>query len=119
MPYSGKPPLSVPRPGKIAPVTRSALLVALACLLAAPAHAQVRSIPVEAKRGEMRHVQESIVAIDGVPQRLAPGAQIRDPDNRLVVPTAVPAGSPVRYLLDAEGLVRRVWILTPAEAQKR
>ena len=52
-------------------------------------------------------------------QRLAPGAQIRDQHNRLVVPTAVPAGAQVRYLTNSEGMVRRVWILTPAEAAKR
>jgi hypothetical protein len=95
------------------------LLFACTCLIATLAHGQARSIPGEAKRGEMRHVQETIVSIDGAPRRLAPGAQIRDEANRLVVPTAVPAGAPVKYLLDAEGLVRRVWILTPEEAAKR
>jgi hypothetical protein len=97
----------------------STLLLACICLSAPLAHGQARSIPGEAKRGEMRHVQEAIVSIDGVKQRLAPGAQIRDEGNRLVVPTAVPAGTQVKYLLDAEGLVRRVWILTPEEAAKR
>jgi hypothetical protein len=94
------------------------LLVALACALPAVASAQTRSIPGEAKRGEIRHVQETIVAIDGAEQRLAPGAQIRDQSNRLLVPAALPAGAQVRYLLDAEGLVRRVWVLTPEEAAK-
>jgi hypothetical protein len=56
------------------------------------------------------------VAIDGVQKRLAPGAQIRDAANRLVLPVALPAGTPVRYLLDAEGMVRQVWILSPQEA---
>jgi len=95
------------------------LLLASTCLSVALAHAQVRTIPGEAKRGKIRHVQETIVSIDGVEQRLAPGAQIRDEENRIIVPTAVPAGAPVKYLLDAEGLVRRVWILTPQEAAKR
>jgi hypothetical protein len=95
------------------------LLVALACALPGLGYAQVRNIPGEAKQGEIRHVREMLVSIDGVQQRLAPGAQIRDASNRLVVPTAVPAGAQVKYLLDAEGMVRRVWILTPAEAAKR
>ena len=83
------------------------------------AHAQVRSIPPEAKQGEMRHVQDMLVSIDGKQQRLAPGVQIRDASNRILLPAHVPAGSKVKYLVDQEGLVRRVWILSPAEAEKR
>ncbi len=83
---------------------------------AAAAHGQLRAIPEDAKRGVMRHVQEMIVEIDGAQQRLAPGAQIRDESNLLVVPSAVPPGTPVKYKLDGEGLVRQVWILTPQEA---
>jgi hypothetical protein len=90
--------------------------VVLAC---SAAHAQVRSIPDAAKQGEIRHVQESMVSIDGKPQRLAPGAQIRDEANRIVVPAEVRAGAQVKYLLNEEGLVQRVWILTPAEGAKR
>ena len=92
----------------------------LTCLwaLCAAAQAQLRTIPAGAKAGQIRHVQDMIVSIDNVQQRLSPGAQIRDPDNRLVVPTALPAGAQVRYLVDARGQVHRVWILTPAEAAK-
>jgi hypothetical protein len=96
----------------------SRLLVALVCLLSAGVHAQVRAIPGEAKRGEIRHVENMLVQIDGVRQRLAPGAQIRDAANRVVVPTALPAGAKVKYLLNQEGMVRQVWILTPEEAKQ-
>lgn len=95
------------------------LLLICLCALCAAAQAQLRAIPGEAKRGEIRHVQDMIVSIDGARQRLAPGAQIRDPDNRIVLPAALPAGAPVRYLVDAQGQVHRVWILTPAEAAKK
>ncbi|HKQ29043.1 MAG TPA: hypothetical protein VJT77_10615 [Burkholderiales bacterium] len=88
------------------------------CLLSASVHAQVRAIPGEAKRGEIRHVENMLVQIDGVSQRLAPGAQIRDAANRLVVPAALPAGAQVKYLMNDEGMVRRVWILTPEEAKQ-
>jgi|SRR6185295_7251729 len=94
----------------------AALLVCL-CLFAAGAHAQLRSIPEQAKDGQIRHLQDMIVSINGVAVRLAPGVQIRDRDNRLVLPTAVPPGSQVKYLVDEHGMVRQVWILTPAEAQ--
>ena len=94
------------------------LLLAFACLLCAGVHAQVRAIPGDAKRGEIRHVENMLVQIDGTPQRLAPGAQIRDASNRVLVPTALPAGAQVKYLLNEEGMVRRVWILTPEEAKQ-
>ena len=91
----------------------------LACVLAlglAGAHAQLRSLPAEAKRGEMRHVQDMIVEIDGKRMRLAPGAQIRGPGNLIVLPMALPPGSLVKYTLDAQGMVHRVWLLSPLEA---
>ena len=95
------------------------LLLVFACVLSASAQAQqLRTIPEQAKGGEMRHLQDMIVSIDGVVLRLAPGAQIRDQANRVVVPTAVPPGTQVKYLLDDAGLVRAVWILTPQEAVK-
>lgn len=95
-----------------------ALLVCL-CLLAAGAHAQLRTIPEQAKDGQIRHLQDMIVSIDGVAVRLAPGVQIRDRDNRLMLPTAIPAGAQVRYLLDPDGQVRQVWVLTPDEAKRQ
>jgi hypothetical protein len=88
-------------------------------VLCASVHAQVRTIPEQAKAGEIRHVHEALVSISGVELRLAPGAQIRDESNRVIVPTAVPPGVQVRYLLDDEGLVRQVWILTPEEAKRQ
>ena len=96
---------------------RSLLFICLFALCAA-AHAQLRTIPGEAKRGEMRHLQDMVVSIDGVQRRLAPGAQIRDTDNRIVVPASVASRARVRYLVDAQGLVHRVWLLTPAEAAR-
>src|SRR5688572_23495956 len=77
--------------------------------------AQLRTIPEEAKRGQMSHLQDMVVAIDGKPARLSPGAQIRDPENRLVLPVSLPANSDVRYVADESGSVHRVWILTTQE----
>ena len=92
------------------------LAVALALCASVAAHAQVRTIPADAKRGTMRHLQDMIVQIDQSNARLAPGAQVRDAHNRLVLPTAIPPGSAVRYQRDAMGHVSRVWILTAEEA---
>jgi hypothetical protein len=80
-----------------------------------PALAQLRTIPNDAKPGVMRHLQDMLVEIDGKPRQLAPGAQIRDPENRLLVPASLAGKSAVRYLVDGAGLVHRVWVLTPRE----
>ena len=91
------------------------LLFILLMGVAAAALAQVRTIPKEAQRGEIRHVQEMHVELNGKALQLSPGAQIRDQDNRLVLPTSLVEKSDVRFLLDGAGLVHRVWIMTPLE----
>ena len=93
-----------------------ALLVLLAALLAAPAAAQLRTIPRDAPRAQIRHIEANIVELNGVQVQLAPGAQIRDTSNLIIIPTSVPAGALVKYRLDENGQVREVWILTPTEA---
>jgi hypothetical protein len=95
------------------------LLALVLLLCAAPALAQLRHIPAEAKRGQIRHVQGMVVEINGREQRLSPGAQIRDASNFIIVPTALPEGSIVKYLLDANEMVQRVWVLTPQEAAQQ
>jgi len=93
-----------------------AFLISL--LFAASAAAQLRTIPADAKRAEMSHVQENVVSLNGQPAQLSAGAQIRDTMNRIIMPATLPPGSIVKYQLDSAGLVHRVWILTPQEADK-
>jgi hypothetical protein len=94
---------------------RRGILLLVLIGLAAAAAAQVRTIPKEAQRGEIRHLQDMHVELNGKVLRLSPGAQIRDADNRLVLPTSLTEKSDVRFLLDGTGLVYRVWIMTPLE----
>ena len=96
-----------------------ALALITAALFAAAAFAQLRTIPADAKRAKMSPVQERIVQLDGKREMLAPGVQIRDAANRIIVPNALPANSLVKYRRDAHGAVREVWILTPKEAAQR
>ena len=92
-------------------------VAALALALGATAVcAQLRNIPAEAKRGLIRPLQEMAVQINGRPMLLAPGAQIRDATNLIVIPATVPAGSRVKFTLDAQGQLNRVWILSAEEA---
>ena len=91
-------------------------LALCAALLAFGAHAQLRTIPAEAKPATLRHVHDTIVEVNGKPARLAPGAQIRDTHNRLVLPATLMDKTLVRYLSDTGGMVHRVWILSAEEA---
>src|SRR4051812_22253105 len=93
-----------------------AFLISL--LFAAAALAQIRPIPADAKRAQMSHVSENIVEVNGQPVQLSPGAQIRDTMNRIIMPATLPPGSAVKYQLDSTGLVHRVWVLSPEEADK-
>ena len=100
-------------------VVATAVLATAVLAGAAIAFAQLRSIPDDARRGQIRHVREMIVEIDGTETRLSPGAQIRSPDNRILLPSALPQDTlPVKYLEDAAGMVHRVWILSQEEAAK-
>jgi len=111
--------------------TRTAVLVAAAALVlaAAPAHAQFqvqtqneaamggRNFPINTLRGRLVITGFPEAALDGRPERLAPGARIRNPQN-MIVPPATLTGQDlaVNYRRDAAGLVSEVWILTPTEA---
>ena len=97
---------------------RRKLLALLICALVLPAAAmaQVRRIPDSATRGRIVHIQDNIVEIDGRPMRLSAGAQIRTRDNLFIVPTSLPPGAPVKYTLDGNGQIHRIWVLAPEEA---
>ena len=77
--------------------------------------AQLRTIPEAAQVGVIRHLETMVVELDGATRELSPGAQIRDADNRLVLPTSLQEREQVRYLLDSAGLIHRVWILSAPE----
>src|SRR5437660_10823058 len=96
-----------------------ALALITAALFAATAFGQVRTIAKDAKRAKMSHVQEQIILLDGKREMLAPGVRIRDAQNRIIVPNALPANSLVKYRRDPSGAIHEVWILTPQEAAQR
>jgi hypothetical protein len=100
-------------------VRRCAVYLALLpALLAPPALAQNRAspIPEDSRRGVIRHVQEMAVMVDDKLMQLAAGAQIRDRQNLIIVPTSIPRnGAWADYTLNNEGQIFRVWLLTPDE----
>jgi len=100
---------------------RCALAFAAAFLLASPAAAQVqRNFPQNALRGAIVFGTAPEIALNGQVARLAPAARIRDMSNMMVTPSAVHGGKfLVHYTVDTVGLVKDVWILTPAEAARK
>jgi predicted 2-oxoglutarate/Fe(II)-dependent dioxygenase YbiX len=92
-----------------------ALAVLLSASLAIPAAAQVRTIPQDARLAEIRHVQANVVELNGRQVQLAPGAQIRDTSNRIIMPVALPAGALVKYRLNELGQVHDIWLVTRQE----
>ncbi len=89
----------------------------LAVSLSGTSNAQLRSVPADAMAGEIRQLQDmTVVVADRTTLRLAIGAQIRDAENRIVLPGSLASGTIVLYQLDANGEVRRAWIPSDAEA---
>ncbi|MCK9260900.1 MAG: hypothetical protein RBT39_05010 [Azoarcus sp.] len=68
-----------------------------------------------AKKMEMMLAGNGQVSVDGDVRLLSPGAQIRDIYNRIVLPSHIKGEYTVRALIDNNGQVHRVWILTPEE----
>ena len=82
----------------------------------APALAALRSIPEEAPVVVMTMNADGTVTLGKRVIPLSPGAQIRDAENRIVLPTSLVGTHRVRVVLDAEGRLERAWILTAEEA---
>ena len=102
-----------------------AICAALAGLMLTPAPAALaqglmRDAPKDVKRGLLAvSATPPIIQMDGKPDRLSPGARIRDTNNMLVLSGGIAGQTmPVVYRRDASGLVHEAWILTPEEDAK-
>jgi hypothetical protein len=78
-----------------------------------------RTLPSDSKMGEMTISSPTNAIVDGRPMLLAPGVQIRDPFNTLVLPGMIQRAVPVRYQTDPSGAISKVWILSQQEAAAR
>jgi len=84
----------------------------VACLIgSAFAQPVRRNIPADAALGKITATSASQVEIDGKTFGLAPGARILSQRNLTVTPNMVTPGAPARYLLDARGQVRAIWLV--------
>ncbi len=103
-------------------MTRCAQALAGLLLITAAAGVQaqlVRTFPANALRGELIVTAPPEAALNRRPARLAPGARIRDADNRVVLSGQL-AGQKllVHYTRDLQGNLLDVWVLTRAEASR-
>jgi hypothetical protein len=88
----------------------------LAVMADAGAQMATRQFPPKVLRGVMTVTAPPAVTINGTALRLAPGVRIRGPNNMLVMSGALVGQQyAVNYLLEPQGLVREVWILSQAE----
>jgi hypothetical protein len=100
---------------------RCAALGLVALLFSSAAAAQVpRLFPPTALRGELTGSAPPDVLLNGRAARLAPGARIRNEDNRFEVMGQI-AGRKlvVNYTVDAGGQLLDVWILTASERARQ
>jgi hypothetical protein len=78
--------------------------------------ALVRSFPQNTLTGQLAGPPDmGYVRIDGKAMPAAPGLQIRNQMNIIVLPASIGADQPVRYQLEPMGGVWRIWLMTPAE----
>jgi hypothetical protein len=97
-------------------VRAAALLLAT---LVGSAFAQ-RPFPANALRGELTITVPPEVVLNRAPARLAPGARIRNAENRLLLSgSLVGQKMLVHYTRDLQGNVLDVWLLTAAEAANK
>ena len=75
-----------------------------------------RMLPENTVRADMMILDMSTASVNGQPMLLAPGVQIRDPFNMVVMPTQMRSLLPVRYQKDVTGAITKVWILSQREA---
>ena len=100
-----------------------ALCSLVLCAAMPPAFAQTdmqpapRAMPTQAQRASMVVTQAPELLLNGVPDRLSPGARIHDANNMLALPASLTGQKYlVNYVREMNALVHEVWILTPLEA---
>ncbi|MDX1431141.1 MAG: hypothetical protein R3286_01710, partial [Gammaproteobacteria bacterium] len=72
---------------------------------------RLRRIPEQAREGVMLPPEGRFVIIDRDRFTLAPGALIRDLNNRIVLPDYVRKPAKVRYTLDSKRQISQIWIV--------
>ncbi len=78
----------------------------------------VRTFPPKAQRGTLQVVTPPDVLLDSKAARLSPGARIRGANGMLAMSASLVGQTlPVMYLLEPQGMLHEVWVLTEVEAK--
>ncbi len=94
-------------------------VAALLVSTAAPAQVQ-RTFPADALRGTIVMGQAPEITLNAKPARLGAGARIRDQRNMQPRPAELIGQRFVaHYTVDTQGHVQDIWVLTPAEAERK
>jgi hypothetical protein len=124
---AGRAPLSLHSPWIYTMNRCASLVLALAAAALVPAMAGAqdnqslqRNIPQKALRGSILFGNPPAIQLNGDTTQLAPAYRVHGFNNLLVMSTQlVGVKATVDYTTDVQGQVYEVWILTPAEADKR
>jgi hypothetical protein len=113
-------PPQIDRRGALQRLLAGAGLVSLA-VLAASAHAGMRTFPMDTRRGRIVFTNPPQVLLNDKSEQLSPGTRIHDAqNNRLVFATTLKGQKfVVNYVRDGTGTIREIWILTPEEIQEK
>lgn len=96
-------------------------LIAPLMLAAASAFSQtlVREAPADVLPARLVVTQPPEITLNGTPDRLSPGARIRNLNNLAVLSGSLAGQNlPMVYRRDSAGLVHEVWLLTESEYAK-
>jgi hypothetical protein len=117
------PALRLPRffAAVLMPLYVAAFTLSITAFTAPALQAQTtgRQAPSDVKFGHITVTHPPEIKLDGKPDRLSPGARIRNTNHMLLLSGSVAGKTlPVLYRRDAVGLVHEVWVLTADEAGK-
>ena len=90
-------------------------VIAVCALCSAAAFAQFRTLPTDAKRGHVRSIELPQIQIGGTSYRMAPGAIIRDENNRIITPNFLAPGADVVFTFDMHGDIISIFVLSAQE----
>jgi hypothetical protein len=90
----------------------------LASALAAGQADAARELPKAARFGTLSDFRYPYAKVDQRTLRLAPGCKIRNQQNLLITPAAMPPRGSVLYQLDTRGEISGLWLLTGEEAAR-
>lgn len=91
------------------------ILLLLICMINQSYAQLARNFPLDSKFGMLKSYSYPQFKIEKEIMIMGVGGQIRDTDNRIIMPGMLNKTGYIRYQVDSMGLVYRIWFLTPEE----